>query len=181
MDNNHSDAPLGSHENPVVFPDAAAAMTDRRGGMVMYWRLDDQNRVVPASDMDGMMAFDPRRFVTERLVRQDWWQARPGSPFKEPRSALLSTVFLVIDHGMGGNTHAPSYRPLIFETMFFMDDRSEEVDGFTDRYRTFNDAMAGHAEKVVRAVDMMGRDPDVTAMRGDQSGADMIKFGARDE
>jgi hypothetical protein len=50
---------------------------------------------------------------------------------------LVSTVFLGLDHSFGGV--GP---PILFETMIF----GGEHDGYMDRYRTREEALAGHAK-----------------------------------
>lgn len=59
----------------------------------------------------------------------------------------VSTVFLGLDHSWG---HGP---PLLWETMIF----GGEHDDYQDRYSTYDDAVAGHAES--------GRDRDWKASR----------------
>lgn len=61
-----------------------------------------------------------------------------------PTGIVVSTVFLGLDHGYGG-------APLLFETMVFggrhsKDPYSEEVH----RYTTWDEAVAGHWDVVVR-------------------------------
>jgi hypothetical protein len=67
--------------------------------------------------------------------------------FEEPRQVevtvlgpyLISTVFLVIDHGFGSVPH-------LFETMVFRG--HTEVEGRTRRYSTHEEAVKGHQEAV---------------------------------
>lgn len=53
---------------------------------------------------------------------------------------LVSTVFLGLDHSF-----LPDSPPILFETMIF----GGEHDGYQDRYRTIEEAKAGH-ERAVR-------------------------------
>lgn len=53
----------------------------------------------------------------------------------------ISTVFLNIDHRLIGDGE-----PILFETMVF----GGEIDGEMMRYRTWDEAMAGHAAMVER-------------------------------
>lgn len=53
----------------------------------------------------------------------------------------ISTVWLGLDHGFG------SPEPLIFETMIFAGD-SEALDGWQDRYATWEEAALGHQAAV---------------------------------
>jgi hypothetical protein len=50
---------------------------------------------------------------------------------------LISTVFLGLDHG---HSEGP---PVLFETMVF-DGRGRELDGYTRRYSTWEEAEDGH-------------------------------------
>jgi hypothetical protein len=56
-----------------------------------------------------------------------------------PPTYMVSTVFLGVNHGLGGN-------PVLFETMVFSD-RSGE---YTERYSTWQEAEAGHSAIVAR-------------------------------
>lgn len=69
-----------------------------------------------------------------------------GAEFRKDRhvgrtdvgEATVSTVFLGIDHNWGDGP------PVLFETMVFGGDH----DQWTDRYRTWDEAEAGHARVV---------------------------------
>ena len=75
---------------------------------------------------------------------------------------LVSTIFLGIDHDFAHPFGVPNPSPLIFETMIFDCSREEKGPffsstfyppfGFQRRYRTWDEAKAGHeyAEKIVR-------------------------------
>lgn len=54
----------------------------------------------------------------------------------------VSTVFLVIDHNFMGEGD-----PVLFETMVFSEE-NKEIDGFTRRYSTWEQAEQGHKELV---------------------------------
>ena len=56
----------------------------------------------------------------------------------------ISTIFLGIDHGFGGQS------PILFETMSFLAD--DNADGYFDRYSTWAEAEAGHARLVAEAL-----------------------------
>lgn len=57
--------------------------------------------------------------------------------------AKISTVFLALDHNFSGGT------PILFETMVF----SNILDPRMERYATYEQAIAGHAEMVKRVTD----------------------------
>lgn len=54
---------------------------------------------------------------------------------------LISTIFLVIDHGFDGV-------PIHFETIIFCDDQDDPLANFQERYKTYEEAILGH-EKLV--------------------------------
>lgn len=54
----------------------------------------------------------------------------------------VSTVFLGVDHSFGEGP------PLLWETMVFEDGDGSEMDGYTRRYATETEAIAGHREVV---------------------------------
>lgn len=62
--------------------------------------------------------------------------------------ARVSTVFLGLDHQWGDGP------PLVFETMVF----GGPLDGEQDRYSTWDEAAAGHAE-MVRRVEQAATEP----------------------
>ena len=61
----------------------------------------------------------------------------------EVNGSDISTVFLCIDHGFGGEC------PVLFETMVF----GGALDGEQDRYCTWDEAIAGHEAMVKKAKD----------------------------
>lgn len=95
-----------------------------------FWRLLPDHSVEPLTDVlewARWMETNDKR-VAEDTIGPYW----------------VSTVFLGIDHGFFG-------RLLVFETMVF--DRSTEEprsapDLYQDRYETWDEAVAGHAEAV---------------------------------
>lgn len=70
----------------------------------------------------------------------------------------ISTVFLGLDHDYGHFFSGPTRTPLIFETMIFDESREESSPWFSRkfhpsfnfqrRYRTWDEAVAGHAYAV---------------------------------
>jgi hypothetical protein len=92
----------------------------------MWWKLDGHTPV-PATDKEGVLLFgskDERR-VASTHVGEVW----------------VSTVFLSYDHNLPG--FGP---PILFETMVFGGEHDQEMD----RYETWEQAEAGHAEWVRR-------------------------------
>ena len=57
----------------------------------------------------------------------------------------VSTVYLGMDHGWGGNE-----KPILWETMVFADD--EEINEICERYDSHEDALIGHREMVDKYV-----------------------------
>jgi len=102
----------------------------------MYWRLDENRRPVEAT-REQMISLFEGPFEDTRRVGRD-----------QVGDAEVSTVFLVIDHRMGGD--GP---PVLFETMIFGGAHDQE----TWRYTSWQDATEGH-ERVVAAL-REGRDP----------------------
>jgi hypothetical protein len=70
-------------------------------------------------------------------------------------NVYVSTIWLWLDHGQG-----PTGKPLIFESMVFMDGSGAEHD--MDRYETEEEALAGHEAMVERWKKKL----NVTAKRG---------------
>jgi hypothetical protein len=100
--------------------------------MIEHMVLDAEHNLVPADLMTWAMFFedsDARR-VAETTVGE----------------ARVSTVFLGIDHEFGG-------APLWFETMVF----GGQHDEYTDRYTTWEEAVAGHGRIVSALIE--GREP----------------------
>jgi hypothetical protein len=100
----------------------------------MFWILDGDHKPVPATIKQWgkfRREKDGRRVVLTQLP--DCW---------------VSTVFLGMDHGYGEGP------PVLFETMAFKgqyaDGTVNEVEDSTDRYATWDDAVAGHEAIVNR-------------------------------
>ena len=109
--------------------------------MSLYYKLDDENRVVSADDSADLFAWlDARRSAAGQehptatlQIAYDLWGDHPD---------CVSTVFLGVDYGFGEGP------PLVFETMLFTDD---ERDSSIWRYSSWNEALLGH-EAVIEAV-----------------------------
>lgn len=66
---------------------------------------------------------------------------------------IVSTIFLGIDHNFG---FGPDKDPLLFETMIFGgDERSDFAESYCERYHTWGEAEAGHAQAVILAESMV--------------------------
>jgi hypothetical protein len=95
-------------------------------GRNIYYLLDPiTHQISPTTDEKASMA---QFNMPHRVVQQD-----------HVGEILVSTVFLVIDHGYGSV-------PQLFETMVF-DVDDEQLPGFDDfqlRYPTWDQALAGH-------------------------------------
>lgn len=78
-----------------------------------------------------------RRLEQDRRVAQD--HVEQGD-----RKFWVSTVFLGLDHAFGGSV------PIVFETMVFDHSGGEErfSDLYSDRYATWDGAVAGHKHVV---------------------------------
>ncbi len=116
-------------------------------GRPMYWTLNDDHTVRPATRREMTDLFSEKG-NERRIVKQE----RVGRWF-------ISTVFLVIDHNFGFKGD-----PVLFETMIF--DESDKrvkrrktkwgeikteykwLEHYTERYRTWEEAEAGHAQAV---------------------------------
>lgn len=71
---------------------------------------------------------------------------------------LVSTVFLGLDHDFGSDTEAPDYQPLVFETMVFGPPLRIGVwDEYSNRYRSYEEAVAGHAATVKNLEDYLSK------------------------
>ena len=88
----------------------------------MWWILDENNEPVPSDGMGAAQFIELGR----RSVAQD-----------DVGDAHLSTVFLCLDHSMG----RPG-GPILYESMWF----GGPNDGDQRRYRTREEALAGHQE-----------------------------------
>lgn len=103
------------------------------GNKPMYYRLDEEHNVVPATRGEGiaLLEGDP----IERRVGYDEIGDQGVSTIFRQR---VSTVFLVIDHSFGDGP------PVVFETMIF----GGRHEGQQWRYVTWDQAADGHREIV---------------------------------
>jgi hypothetical protein len=96
----------------------------------LYYRLNADGTTTPVAEW-------PNQGIDERRVARD----------DVTHGIEVSTVFLTLDHRHGDGP------PILFETMIF----GGEYDNWCYRYRTIDQARAGHA-RVVAAL-RAGRDP----------------------
>lgn len=100
--------------------------------------LDDKGDVIPCDDLMEWAGW----FETSKDKRK--------VAYDEVGDHYVSTVFLGLDHSFGRG------EPLLFETMVFEKEKTtkkfagkkmtfhESLDGFSDRYHTKEEAVAGH-------------------------------------
>jgi hypothetical protein len=86
--------------------------------------------------------------LEENFLEWAKWFERSGESRRVAKTAIpgvgyISTIFLGLDHGWG------SRRPVLFETMSFFGEAQED---YSDRYHTWAEAEAGHAEIVAKAL-----------------------------
>jgi len=98
----------------------------------LYTLVDGRPAPEPSSPAWALWFRDADRGVAETAVGE----------------ARVSTVFLGIDHGLGGP-------PLLYETMVF----GGPSDGEQQRYGTLEEARAGHEAMVARVMDAPAGDP----------------------
>jgi hypothetical protein len=98
-------------------------------GRPLWYLLDENNNPYPAPDDDALQMGAWLANVDRRRIARDEWQL-------EAVTVLLSTVFLVSDHNF-----AAGGPPVLYETMLFVNGD----DLFQDRYRTKEEAAAGHS------------------------------------
>lgn len=96
--------------------------------MQLYYKLDGHTPV-PCTPEEGLALLEDG--VARSVAKTE---IEPG--------VRVSTVFLCIDHNFLG-----SGPPLLFETMIF----GGPLDGYQDRYCTWDEAVAGHELAVKRA------------------------------
>lgn len=127
----------------------------KRAKLIKHWILDENHQVVQATYGEWAVWFE-RVGHGMRHVRDTWWNFAVGRTEKEldldgkkftlPKykysGIRVSTVFLGLDHSFMSKT------PLLFETMIFGGDESEE---YQERYSTWKQAEEGHQ----KAVDMV--------------------------
>lgn len=104
----------------------------------VWYTLTSDKQVVPVSTSD----LGPEKYIAilKALDNQDL--NRVGRTQIGP--FLVSTVFLCCNVGFPG-------RSLFFETMVFHNDHRENLDSFTRRYETYEEALDGH-KKIVEHV-----------------------------
>jgi hypothetical protein len=83
------------------------------------YKLDANKQTIPCSVEEWSVLTSE-----EKIVAKSWFG-----------EIQVSTVFLGMDHSLGGS-------PILFETMIF----GGEEDGFQMRYRTWEEAVRGHEE-----------------------------------
>ena len=93
--------------------------------MSMYYRLDAEHKAVPVED----------------VKQTDWSEKARRIGFSVTPFGRVSTVFLVLNHA---HDDGP---PVLFETMMFGGSLDEEQI----RYRTWDEAVAGHRRAVAAA------------------------------
>ena len=91
---------------------------------------------------------EPRRVANVLEWARQFEFGRRQVGFTDLTYATISTVFLGVDHGF--SSEGP---PILFETMVFANPKPgerfpEELDGMMQRYATWDEAEAGHAEMV---------------------------------
>lgn len=103
-------------------PEAWGGEIDIKAGMFVL----DGHQVIPCTNILewGRMMESKDRIVAQEHIG----------------NAFISTVFLGVDHGWG-----PCSEGLVFETMVF---DSPDGDDRTTRYRTWDEAEAGHKKMV---------------------------------
>ncbi len=100
---------------------------------MMFYVLNEDNSI--SKESDSIKAWSSRRDIGKTEV---------GEYF-------VSTVFLVIDHSFNMDTDTP----VLFETMVF-DSEWGEVEGFTARCCTHEEAVAQHKRIVQRVSELYG-------------------------
>ena len=86
--------------------------------------------------------------VRDPKVWGKWMDKTNGSVNKTKKGNIsVSTVFLGIDHSYG--TEQAGQKPILFETMIF----GGLHDGYMERYCTWEEAEAGHANMCEMAFD----------------------------
>ena len=94
-----------------------------------HWKLGPNHEVEPCSMSEWVKMFADAAGRTVAKTMVD--------------GAMVSTVFLGIDHGFGSPV------PILFETMVFPDPESgHDLD--MDRYATWDEAVAGHEAMVAK-------------------------------
>ena len=99
----------------------------------MYYRLNGRKTEIVGGIQEMIDASLP---ITTRLFSTEIGQSR------------ISTVFLSMDHGLGGLIGDGT--PVLFETMVF----GGEHDDYQERYHTYDEAEEGH-KRIVEMVDKL--------------------------
>lgn len=109
----------------------------------LYNLADDGETPVPVATMSEWRGIqDRRRIIGATYLASD------GAPIPKDQQwvAMISTVFLALDHN-----HMPSGPPVLWETMIFPTEDSQQTCDFQQRYTSRASAVAGH-QCVVEAV-----------------------------
>lgn len=110
----------------------------------MFFNIDDafeeKQSVCQEQTMWYILDENDEPVLADSLEASKWWDndRRVVANDKMPDDVCLSTVFLVLDHSMGRSGDAP----ILYESMWF----GGPFDGDQRRYRTKQEALAGHAE-----------------------------------
>lgn len=107
-------------------------MSDHNGRYIL-----DGHTPVPAPDLETWARWyqNPENFIVAKDTAPD--------------GAQVSTVFLALDHNFFG---VAGGQPILFETMVF----GGPLNGEQVRYATWDEAVAGHAEMLARAIAASG-------------------------
>lgn len=87
----------------------------------LYILAEDGRTPIPVDDTDAWVR---------------WYESSCEGLKTEINGALVSTVFLGLDHGFPG-----ADEPILWETMIF---GHAELEGYQERYSNYEDAMKGH-------------------------------------
>lgn len=110
--------------------------------LAMHYVMQD-GKVVPAESMEQWMNF---------MSSNERWVLKTYQVDKVRQEPFVSTVFLGLDHGSSGFMSPHVANPLIFETCVFgcKDGDLYYPSEVVGRYRTMEDAIAGHQEACER-------------------------------
>lgn len=100
----------------------------------MYYILKD-NKVTTTTDILEWSKFMGGE---ERLIKQENIE-------KDDKKYFVSTVFLGIDHGFSFLTEE---RPILFETMIFPEEESENWEEYQTRCCTIEESLKQHQEAI---------------------------------
>jgi len=101
-------------------------------------------------DANGEPVPEPNLFSWGRWLEDSRNDNRRVVAQTDIDSFLVSTVFLALDHNLAARAGIPGAdpRPVLWETMVFNDYGAVDSRGFTQRYRSRADAVAGHARVI---------------------------------